>query len=192
MTRRVAEGTDTSEKNTEHEQAQRAAGCVLSQGNPQVVWDGSATVIFRRVLALSNVDINPSVLLGVGIIKGLMGFLLHQSGGVHFYLIFYTSPKMCCIAFILIVVWGWQLTGNPICLKIPSDQSNTTKLSAYNIESPSSFYIFLKFQHFSDPLISTARHCTFGFYMFNLNEATKRNFRGVQRRPYPDTQQYIP
>lgn len=153
------------------------------------LWDVSATAIFRRVLALSNVDIKPSVLLGVRIIKGLMSSLLHQSGSVHFYLIFYTFPKMWGIAFILIVVWGWQATGNLICLKIPSDQWNITKFSTYNIESPSAFYVFLEFKHFSDPLISTAWHCIFNFYVFNLNWSHKKKF---QRRFYPNTQQYIP
>ena len=67
MTLHVAQGMDVLEKCMGHEQARRAVGYIVSQGNLQVLWDGGAPVFFRRMLALSNVDIKLSVLLGLGI-----------------------------------------------------------------------------------------------------------------------------
>lgn len=120
MTLHVAQGMDVLERCMGHEQAQRAVGYIVSQGNLQALWDGGATVFFRRMLALSSVDIKLSFYIALAL-ECLMGSLLLQSGGVHFHFIFYSFPKMCDFALILIEVWGWQATGNPIRLKIPSE-----------------------------------------------------------------------
>lgn len=96
-----------------------------------MLWDEGAVVFFRGVLALSNVDVKPSVLLDLWV-RVSHELPPSPNGGIHFYFIFYTSRIIFHFAFILIEVWSWQATQNTICLKILQNGHNKISEWSHN------------------------------------------------------------